>query len=58
MKKICPFLVSSAVMGGAQSLSECAEDGCQMWCQEEADGHHLIYRSGCGLMPKENRRIP
>jgi len=59
--KLCPFLT---IARSGASGEDCIGSQCQLWCEEKdtiSDSHgqtsYLKYRSGCGLMPKENRKI-
>jgi len=59
MKKLCPLWAASAVLEKSPGPCECIEDECQMWCREEriTGSRNAQYRAGCGLMPKENRKV-
>ena len=59
-RKLCPIWAASAAIEKSEGPRECIEDLCQMWCLEEykvGSDRYLAYRAGCGLMPKENRKV-
>ena len=62
-RKLCPILAASAAIEKSEGKCECIEDRCQLWCDEgkwtvfDSMGKPEGYRSGCGLMPKENRKL-
>lgn len=60
MAKLCPLWAASAAIEKSGS-SECIEFECQLWCPatEVVHSHkqNEHFRAGCGLMPKENRKM-
>lgn len=51
MEKICPFL--SMATDPLEDWSMCREDACALWDKGVFDK----YEEGCGLVPRENRRL-
>lgn len=59
MSKLCPLLIIGASGENPRGSMDCQEDLCQMWCDATLDHEDgsPIYLAGCGLMPKENRKV-
>lgn len=65
-KKLCPLRMIGASGANPRGSMDCIGEDCQMWCKgDDGPGWHIVamngipcgYRSGCGLMPKENRKL-
>jgi|GEM_PF-5793261 hypothetical protein len=49
-KLFCPYL------SGAEHMEHCLAELCQMWDAGVLVGDLVVYRAGCGLVPRESRR--
>jgi len=53
MAKCCPFLIIAVCSANPQGGVDCLEEGCQLWDV----GLYECVGSGCGLVPRENRKV-